>query len=120
MNASEINDIRQQPAFRGISFSKYKKTDVKDQFIENLLNAKGKSNLLATGRPNLFAPATFSNYGKISSTIVQNTFISVILNWFATWRRGTKSSSRSLMKATSLRQLSLGTIKPFAICLQKS
>ena len=40
MNTSEINDIRQQSAFKGISFSKYKKTDVKDEFIENLLNGK--------------------------------------------------------------------------------
>ena len=40
MNASEINDIRQQVAFKGISFSKYKKTDVKNEFVTNLLNGK--------------------------------------------------------------------------------
>jgi len=37
---SEINDIRTTSQFKGISFSKYKKTDVKDQFIENMKNGK--------------------------------------------------------------------------------
>ena len=33
---SDINDIRGSPAFNGISFSGYKKTEVKNQFIENI------------------------------------------------------------------------------------
>jgi hypothetical protein len=37
---SEINDIRQQPHFKGVSFSKYKKTDVRKQLIENIKNGK--------------------------------------------------------------------------------
>ncbi len=40
MDASEINDIRQPASFKGISFSKYKKADVKNEFITNLLNGK--------------------------------------------------------------------------------
>jgi len=37
---SEINDIRQSPQFKGISFSKFKKTDVRKQYIENLKKGK--------------------------------------------------------------------------------
>ena len=40
MNNSEINDIRNQSHFKGISFSKYKKTDVRTQFIESMRNNK--------------------------------------------------------------------------------
>jgi hypothetical protein len=40
MEISEINDIRNQSVFKGISFSKYKKTDVKNEFVTNLLNGK--------------------------------------------------------------------------------
>ena len=35
-----INDIRGQSEFQGVSFSKFKKTDVKKQLIENILNGK--------------------------------------------------------------------------------
>ena len=35
---TEINDIRTQAQFKGISFSKYKKTDVRKQLIENMKN----------------------------------------------------------------------------------
>jgi len=37
---SEINDIRTQPQFKGISFSKYKKTDARNQMIENMKKGK--------------------------------------------------------------------------------
>jgi hypothetical protein len=40
MDVSEINDIRNQSLFKGISFSKYKKLDVKKELITNLLNGK--------------------------------------------------------------------------------
>jgi hypothetical protein len=40
MEISEINDIRSSADFRGISFSKYKKTAVKTAFVENMLNGK--------------------------------------------------------------------------------
>lgn len=40
MNSTEINDIRPSAAFKGISFSKYKKADVKNEFVANLLNGK--------------------------------------------------------------------------------
>lgn len=36
----EINDIRTQPQFKGISFSNFKKTDVRKQFIENMKKGK--------------------------------------------------------------------------------
>ena len=36
----EINDIRNGADFRGISFSEYKKTDVKKQLIDSLKNSK--------------------------------------------------------------------------------
>ena len=35
-----INDIRSPSEFRGISFSKYKKTDVRDQLLKNMCNGK--------------------------------------------------------------------------------
>lgn len=37
---TEINDIRPPPQFKGISFSKYKKTDVRNQFFENIQKGK--------------------------------------------------------------------------------
>ena len=36
----EINDIRTAAQFKGTSFSKYKKTDVRKQLIENVKNGK--------------------------------------------------------------------------------
>jgi len=36
----EINDIRTSPQFRGISFSKFKKTEVRTQFVESMLKGK--------------------------------------------------------------------------------
>lgn len=39
-NTSEINDVRSPPQFKGISFSNYKKTDVRNQLIENIKNGK--------------------------------------------------------------------------------
>ena len=36
----EINDIRAQSEFKGISFSGYKKTEVRKQLVQNLLNGK--------------------------------------------------------------------------------
>jgi len=35
-----INDIRTPSQFKGISFSKYKKTDVRDQLLKNMCNGK--------------------------------------------------------------------------------
>ena len=40
MNVSEINDIRMPPQFKGISFSNYKKADVKTEFVTSMLNGK--------------------------------------------------------------------------------
>jgi hypothetical protein len=40
MDASFINDIRQPHDLKGISFSNYKKADVKTEFVSNLLNGK--------------------------------------------------------------------------------
>ena len=37
---SEINDIRQSTHFKGVSFSKFKKTDVRKQFITNLTKGR--------------------------------------------------------------------------------
>ena len=37
---SLINDIRSPSQFKGITFSKYKKTDVRDQLLKNLCNGK--------------------------------------------------------------------------------
>jgi hypothetical protein len=37
---SEINDIRSGPQFKGITFSNYKKTDVRKQLIENIKSGK--------------------------------------------------------------------------------
>ena len=37
---TELNDIRTEPQFKGISFSKYKKTEVRKQFIESMKNGK--------------------------------------------------------------------------------
>lgn len=40
MNISEINDVRASAQFRGISFSKHKKSDVKTALIDNMLKGK--------------------------------------------------------------------------------
>tara|TARA_B110000967_G_scaffold11959_1_gene11720 strand:+ start:8188 stop:9258 length:1071 start_codon:yes stop_codon:yes gene_type:complete len=40
MNDFEINDKRTESEFKGITFSKYKKTDVKKQLIDSLYNGK--------------------------------------------------------------------------------
>lgn len=40
MSNADINDIRGSPDFKGISFSGYKKIEVKKQFVENMLKGK--------------------------------------------------------------------------------
>lgn len=40
MDVSEINDIRMPPQFKGVSFSNYKKADVKNEFVTSMLNGK--------------------------------------------------------------------------------
>ena len=40
INNTEINDIRDPGDFKGISFSNYKKTDVRNQLLENMIKGK--------------------------------------------------------------------------------
>lgn len=39
-SSTEINDIRTSAQFRGVSFSKFKKTQVREQFIQSMINGK--------------------------------------------------------------------------------
>ena len=39
-NNSEINDIREPSQFKGESFSKYKKTEVRNELLKNMINGK--------------------------------------------------------------------------------
>jgi len=40
MDNTDINDIRTPPQFKGISFSRYKKSEVRNQIIENMIKGK--------------------------------------------------------------------------------
>ena len=69
----EINDIRNENEFRGITFSKYKLSDVTKALLKSMTNSRIEPHV--TGRLNLFVRESLLNYGSQYLYLWENTCI---------------------------------------------